>query len=405
MTDDTKDKLKKWALRALVTLIPLVLGALGGNQVMPPKTNTVEVERVVEKPVPVPHLDEFENVLDRHGWRPDAEAADKDAARSVFPTFADTPAGQVAGEELPKQVFGWKAVEKLTGKPTPLKDQSPTGSCVGFGSTTCIEHTLAMEILARGGDPAEFTYFAEEVTYAASKVQGAKSLGASVRRSDGSAGVFVKAWFAHGGGMVPKGKYGALDLTDYSAARAKSWNVSGPPAELLAVAKKYPVKSAAKVANWQQAKQAMASGYFPAICASWSYSRQRDANGVAAPTSEGGNHCMALTGYVVLDNGKEYGHIENSWTKIPGVGPYHTGPTGWGNPTAAGFWATAESIDRALNQGDSFAYSGVTGFPAKKLPVDWFVMAAPRPEAAPALRLQTPFARTSASESRFPLAW
>lgn len=381
MTDDTKDRLKKWALRLFLSLVPLILGGVGGNQLTPTKTVEVEVEKRVE--VPTPHLDEFEGLIDRHGWRPDSEAADLDASQAVFRTFADTPAGKVAAVELPKQMFGWKAIEKLTGKPTPLKDQNPTGSCVGFGSTTGIEHTLATEILARNGDPSEFTFFSEEVTYAGSKVQGARALGASVSRSDGSAGVFVKAFFESGGGMVPKGKYGNTDLTSYNAARAKSWNVSGPPAEVLAVAKKYPVKSAAKVTNWQQAKQAMASGYFPSICASWSYSRERDANGVAAPTREGWNHCMALTGYIVLDDGREFGHIENSWTDLPDQRgnrtgqSYHTGPTGWGNPTTAGFWATSDSIDRALRQGDSFAYSGVTGFPAKKLPLDWFVKAEP----------------------------
>ncbi len=377
MSDETKQKLKTWAVRAFLALVPIVLGMIGGNQLTPPKT--VEVEKRVEVPVSVGTLDEFEGLIDRHGWQPDAEAADRDAKRTTWPTFADTPAGQVEASELPKQVFGWKAIEKLTGKPTPLKDQNPTGSCVGFGGDTAIEHTLAAEVVARKGDPSEFTFFSEEVLYAGSKVPGARALGASVSRGDGSAGVFVKSFLEHGGGMVPKGKYGNLDLTEYSASRAKSWNVSGPPAELLTVAKKYPVKSVAKVTSWAQAKQAMASGYFPSICATWSYSRQRDANGVAAPTREGWNHCMALTGYIVLDDGREFGHIENSWSNLPDQRgnrtgqSYHTGPTGWGNPTTAGFWASADSIDRALKQGDSFAYSGVTGFPAKKLPVDWFV--------------------------------
>ena len=58
------------------------------------------------------------------------------------------PAGQVEQGELPKEVFGWKYVEKLTGKPTPLKDQNPTGSCVGFGTVNAIEKTEAAEIVA-----------------------------------------------------------------------------------------------------------------------------------------------------------------------------------------------------------------------------------------------------------------
>lgn len=381
--------------RIALLLLAAAVGAIGHKYNADPVVIEKWQERIREIPVPV--RDGAESVpVSTDGWSPDAEAADRDAAQSAFKSFADTPAGQVAAAELPKQVFGWKAIEKLTGRPTPLKDQNPTGSCVGFGTTTGVEHTLATEILARGGDASEFTFFSEEVTYAGSKVQGAKALGARPDSRDGSAGVFVKAWFGQaGGGMVPKGKYGAIDLTTYDPARARSWNVSGPPAALLAVAAKYPVKSAAKVTNWQQSKRAMASGYFPAICASWSYARVRDANGIAAPTHEGWNHCMALTGYIVLPDGREFGHIENSWTNLPDSRgnrtgqAYHTGPTGWGNPTTAGFWASADSIDAALRQGDSFAYSGVTGFPAKKLPVDWFVDVKPARPAArePALAL------------------
>ena len=108
-------------------------------------------------------------------------------------------------------------------------------------------------------------------------------------------------------------------------------------------------------------------------------SRERDANGCAAVTREGWAHCMALDGYHTDERGREWAHFENSWSKIPpAMVPYHTGPTGWGNPTGAGFWVRAEAADRALKEGDSYAYSGVTGFPARDLKkLDWFIRAAP----------------------------
>jgi hypothetical protein len=49
---------------------------------------------------------------------------------------------------------------------------------------------------------------------------------------------------------------------------------------------------------------------------------------------------------------------------------------GWGNPNPDGFWAESNVIDRMLRQGDSWTFSGVTGFPRRKLP-DWFI-AVPR---------------------------
>lgn len=371
----------------LMPLIVSLAGALIGSALTyfgaPPKT--VEVLKEVLVPAPFPQLDEFEGRVSRDGWQPDAEASAKDAATVQFRTFADTPAGQVAAGELPKFVFLWQAEQKLTGKPTPLFDQNPEGSCVGHGGSRAIERSLAAEIVARGGHASEFTHFSEEVTYIGSRTLGATTAGGRPMnpRQQGSAGVYAKA-FVTTVGMVPKGKYASADLTTYSAARCAEWRSTGMPREIEAVARKYPVRDGAKVANWKEAKAALASGYGVSMCSSLSWSRVRDANGVAAQTREGWQHCMAIDGYYTDPaTGREYGHVENSWTNLPDQNgrrtgqPYHTGPTGWGNPTTAGFWATAESLDRGLREGESYAYSGVTGFPKKVLPLDWFVDARP----------------------------
>lgn len=371
---------KPWSrwLRLAAVVLPALISGLATHEGCP---KTVEVLKEVEKRVEVvaPALDEFEGVIYRHGWVPDAEAAAKDVPE--FKTFADTPAGQVAQAQIPKQVFLWQFETKLTGKPTPLKDQNPEGSCVGHNTTTAIERSLAAEIVARGGTRDEFTHFSEEVTYIGSRTIGAQALGARPMNANmqGSAGVFAKA-FVTGTGMVPKGKYADADLTEFSASRAAQWRRTGVPPALVEVAKKYPVKSSAKVVSWPQCKAALTSGYSPSMCSTLSFTRVRDANGVASRTREGWNHCMCIDGFYTDANGKEYGHVENSWSNLPDQNgrrtgqSYHTGPTGWGNPTTAGFWARAEDIDAGLREGESYAYSGVTGFPAKVLPpVDWFV--------------------------------
>ena len=59
------------------------------------------------------------------------------------------------------------------------------------------------------------------------------------------------------------------------------------------------------------------------------------------------------------------GFLLNSWGETA-----HTGPTGIGDPSPAGFWADAAVLDRMLRQGDSWAFSGIRGFPARKL--DWY---------------------------------
>jgi hypothetical protein len=394
-TDPTQQPGRSWAdfwAKYRTAILPLAVSlssALIGSVLtyFGAPAQVVEVIKEVEKIIPAQGAppDEFEGVIDRNGWQPDAEASARDAKLVEFRTFADTPAGQAEAGELPKAVYLWQAETKLTGKPTPLFDQNPEGSCVGHGTARAIERSLAADIVARGGHPSEFTHFSEEVMYIGSRNQGAEASGARPMspRQQGSAGVFAKN-FATKFGAVPKAKYASADLTTYSASRCAAWRSSGLPAELVAVAKQFPVRDGAKVANWKECKSALASGYSTSICSTLSFSRTRDANGVAQQTREGWNHCMCIDGYHVDPaTGREYGHVENSWTNLPDKfgnrtgQAYHTGPTGWGNPTTAGFWASAEVLDSGLRQGESYAYSGVTGFPKKIVPLNWDIRAEP----------------------------
>jgi len=51
----------------------------------------------------------------------------------------------------------------------------------------------------------------------------------------------------------------------------------------------------------------------------------------------------------------------NSWGGLA-----HSGPSGAGDPSTAGFWADADVVDRMLRQGDSWAFSRVSGFPRRQ---------------------------------------
>jgi len=144
------------------------------------------------------------------------------------------------------------------------------------------------------------------------------------------------------------------------------------------VARKFPVKDAALIRSWADAKKALASGYGIAVCSNQGFEDRdgrvgtRDANGVCRPYGTW-QHCMCLDGYHTADDGREYGHIENSW------GPdAHRGPVGWGEPSTAGFWAASPVLDGMIRQGESWAFSGAVGFPRKRLP-DWFIRATPAP--------------------------
>lgn len=362
-----KTKYGPLALRVAVLLLTAILGAFA-QWLGAPTPAPIVVETVVEKVVPVaaePHAD---------GW-----VADPDAVAAIAATlppnaklFADTPAGQAVMLDMPKSVYGWKAYEGLFGQPPPIKDQGSVGSCVSFGTNTAVERTLAAEIVRRKGSKSEWSRFTEEATYGGSRVE----IGGGRIRGDGSIGAWA-ADFVTKYGMVPRKAYGATDLSTYSESRCRDWGQRGVPEEFEVVARKYPVKSYVQVKTWEECKKAAAQDYFTAVCSNQGFARSRDENGVAR-SSGSWAHCMAIDGYHTDDRGREWGHIVNSWAK------YFSGPNGWGSPQEDGFWAESSVIDRMLRQGDSWAFSGVTGFPARK-PINWDVALPParRPKRDP----------------------
>ncbi len=310
------------------------------------------------------------------GWiaDPDEVAAVVAELPPTLRVFSDTPAGKIQTAEMPKFVYGWKAYEQLFARPPPVKNQGQVGSCVSFGTDTAIERTLAAEIVRRKGTAQEWSRFVEEATYGGSRVE----IGGGRIRGDGSVGAWA-AQFVTKFGVVPRKAYPTLDLTNYSETLCRQWGSSGVPAIFEAEARKFPVKSFTQVKVWEEAKAAMAQGYFIAICSNQGFSNKRDANGVAQASGSWG-HCMACDGYHITEDKREYGHIVNSWGT-----DWISGPTGFGNPGGDGFWAESAVIDRMLKQGDSWAFSGVTGFPRRV--IDWNVLA-PRPATVDRLTLR-----------------
>lgn len=295
------------------------------------------------------------------GWISNPEEVASIVANMPVKTFGDTPAGKILSADMPRFVYGWKAYENMFARPPPVKNQGQVGSCVGFGSGTAIERTLSNEIVRNKGNRSEWTRFAEEVTYGGSRVE----IGGGKIRGDGSVGAWA-AKFATTYGMVPRKQYPGKDLSTYSESLCREWGNKGVPPEFEAIAKQFPVKSFVQVKVWEELKAALAQGYFVAICSNQGFANTRDANGVAQARGNWG-HCLACDGYQITDDKREYAHLVNSWGT-----DWISGPTGWGNPGPEGFWAESAVVDRMLKQGDSWAFSGVTGFPSRK-PLTWDV--------------------------------
>jgi len=304
-----------------------------------------------------------ETAIGGMGWVDDAEGRAPVAA--TMAKFADTPAFKAFQGDEPKAVYLWEAYRKLFGVNPPERNQGQVGSCVGAGTTDANEKTLANQVVQGFG--GEYRDIALEVIYAGSRVE----IGGGKIRGDGSIGAWA-AKFVTQYGIVPRGQVGRYDLSQYDEARCRAWGRSGVPDDLEPEAKKHPVGDAAAVRNWTEAKKALANGFGIAVCSNQGFTMRRDDRGICKPSGTWA-HCMSLDGYHIDADGREYGHITNSWGDNA-----HTGPVGWGNPNRAGFWTDSRTIDRMLGQGDSWAFSGVTGFEPRK--IDWNVRRAePRP--------------------------
>lgn len=346
----------------VLTVVSSLLSALLGVQMAPtPPPTFVEVEKYV--PMPDAASAEY---APTQGWvRDDVQiAANLDDAKTLH--FAQTPAGKaVMGDD---DVFLWQAVRKVNNKGPPFYpnvNQQSVGCCVGCGFKHAADVVQAVQIV--GGSKEQWKPLSVECIYGASRID----IGRGQISGDGSLGRWA-ADAVQKVGAAPMEKIGSIDLTTFSPARAREYGRSGVPADVKAVAKEHPVKGAALVTSWADAKRAIGQGYPVAICSDQGFTMQRDATGRCRPQGQW-NHCMALLGVRAAKDGRdEGGYILNSWGDSA-----HTGPVWPADAPVAGFWADAAVIDRMLKQSDSFALSGFTGFPSRRIPLNWDVRAVP----------------------------
>ena len=288
------------------------------------------------------------------GWVPDADAVHAVAATLPEPDFAATPAYRdvYAG---PENVFLWDASRKVLGRLIPPRDQGNVGSCVAFATASAIEHLLCVQ--AANGANEEFRDLAQEIIYGGSRVE----IGGGRIQGDGSVGAWA-AKFVVEYGVLPRGVFGRFDLRAYDVPRCREYGRSGVPDELELEVRKHPVRAISNVKTWDEARAAIRNGYPVIVCSNQGFRPTRDADGFCSPSGTW-YHCMVLVG--VRGGDRSGGFLLNSWGER-----YHSGPSGLGDPSPAGFWTDARVLDRMLRQGDSWAFSGVTGFPSRKL--NWY---------------------------------
>ncbi|MDY3557167.1 hypothetical protein R5W24_006354 [Gemmata sp. JC717] len=355
---ERRERLRRLAILALKIILPLVLGTGVGVQVAPETVR--EVEKRIEVPAANPRADEFEYVPTQ-GWVRDDDAirANLDPARTLH--FDATPAGRAAlGDD---DVYLWRAVRKaarLSDSAYPNVNQQSVGCCVGCGWKHACDVVQATAIAQ--GAAFEWKPVSVEVIYAGSRVQ----VGKGQISGDGSVGAWAAQW-CRDFGVVPMEKHGAVDLSTFRPARARQWGQrgAGVPDQLEALAKAHPVKQTALVRSATDVKRALAQGYPIAVCSDQGFTMGRDDQGFARPQGSW-SHCMS---FIAWRGGSRPGALcLNSWGDAA-----HTGPVWPPDAPAAAFWVDESVVDRMVRQGDSFALSDVQGFPARRIPIDWFV--------------------------------
>lgn len=298
------------------------------------------------------------------GWIKNEEETKKFLSTLPHPTF-DEAAPHLKGYGEGKDVFLWEVEPKVLGSYSKSWDQGSLGSCVAKGSGRAAQILLMLQIVAGNGEWRGEV--AREPIYGGSRVNVGGQRGSY---SDGSTGSWAAKWLNTVGGIVLYGSEGLEGY--YNIERCRQWGAQGVSQKYVDLAKKHPIQDVTMVTTAAQARDAIAAGFPISICGSTGRTMKRQPNGWC-PRSGTWNHCQALIGVGVANDGRNFFVYVNSW------GDY-LGSTNNVVSLASGktmilqegmYIADFESVERDLRQQDSFAYSNAVGWEAQKL--DWLV--------------------------------
>lgn len=247
-----------------------------------------------------------------------------------------------------KRFVSWDLEKKLTGGFLPNIPQE-IGDCTSFGMAHAADRTALAEIAA--GDNEVFHATFPPFYYGASRA----IVGKGQISGDGSLG----SWTYEVARTIGNLAADAQGVPRYSGSIARKWGNSGPPADMLALAKPHLFKDGARVTNSGQLAEALANGYFATIASMRGFSmRLADRDGkswfVGRDTWP---HQMAFTGVDVSPRLCFY--RLNSWGP-DAHGPQLDGPPGGG-------WQDADDVDKELRDGDTecYVYSRFDGWPGQ----------------------------------------
>lgn len=305
------------------------------------------------------------SMLVQAGWNPDIDGIKRFVRRNRIQYIGQRTSESFKGSGKGRVVLLYKYLEKALGRIVP-HDQE-LGDCVGQAYGIGIDALAATQIYGLGLAELFKAKASTEVVYAGSRYEvGFLEHGnARLLRFAGSFGGYA-AEFVQRFGMLPRGVYGEVDLTEYNPSIARLWGKEGIPDNLEPKIKEHPVRSYALVKSYEDVRDAIVNGYPVIFCSSYGFNPNcryhnpggRDDMGFLTKC---GRWLHAMCGVGVDDTDRPGVCLINSW------GPnWVGGGTRLGQPDGS-FWVEADTIDGMCSEGDSYAISGFIGFPSKKL--------------------------------------
>lgn len=283
------------------------------------------------------------------------------------PDFAITDeAGQPVyqGDNDTKNVRLWEYVRAAAGE-TPAHAVQTWQDCTSFGTANAVEATAASQIVV-GRQVAGWRRIFQPWIYGGARKWVLKGQ----LRGDGATGASVA--------QLAK-EYGLLAVDDpgvppYRGDLAREWGRTGPPEHFKPIAARHKVKTVARLKDAADCRDAVCNGYGCIVCSDWGAEGReafRQENGRWVASRRGSwQHCMCIDGYDGSVPGKRYFHVLNSWPESIHPAPIDGSPVG-------GFWVEWDDVEYMTRdrmwrgqkiQGDCWAFSDFTGFPANAMP-------------------------------------
>lgn len=303
--------------------------------------------------------DEITPEAARFGWNETIAKAEAPRIAAQMPKFAITDEDGNAVTGAGKHAELWKFTKLANGGKHIATWRQESGDCVSMGWSNAIAYRQGFQIAREQRNEILKIPFPPYM-YGISRVQiGKRSLG----RGAGSIG----AWAAQGSqayGVLPVEAANQLGFT-YSGRLADQWGFQGPPQSTVDYARKFRIRTVSQVKSWEDVRDALVHGYPCTVASNVGFmGGHQDRDGKRWLRARGNwGHQMCFIGVEDRPSREKGAYCLNSWGVDAHPRPLNDEPPG-------GFWVDWQTVQRMVQQGDSWAYSDFDGFPGDA-EADW----------------------------------